>query len=229
MAKKPKSRFSSPFVIARRPIPPITSFSPPVLRGVVHGLLSHICLQKKGSILSNRWLQKAENKVMSTATATMGITASKELSDDQTSRLIESISNEVQRLLCETKLHTYRTLNADSDRILPALTRDEQASQQAVYDKLTLLRPYDEMDRKEHRVKWLKEEIPAILKVLQISSYCLHPVCAGRLECTPPPPDILEKWAETPDAGVLRNNILGHFHGISPQRVKRLLSDRPKT
>lgn len=229
MAKKPKLPFSSPFVLARRPITLITSFSHPVLRGIVRGLLTHICLQKNGSIASNRWLQKVENKMMITATGTMAIFASKELSEDQTSRWIESISNEVQRLLHEPKLHTYRTLNADSGIILPALTRDDQASQQAVYDKLTWLRPYDEIDRQEHRFEWLKKEIPEILKALQIYSHCLHPVCIDRLKCTSPPPDILSEWAKTPNAGALRNNILGHFHGLTPKTVKRRLTACPKT
>jgi aminoglycoside phosphotransferase len=166
---------------------------------------------------------------MTYATAMMETIASKELTGDQTSRLIETICDEVQRMLREKNQHTYFTLNADTALILSALTRDQSASQHTVYDKVAFMRPYDEMDREEQRVAWLHEEIPAILKVLQARTVCLHPVCASRGECISPSPDTMLKWAHSPHAAALRNSILGHFHGLTSERVKRLLSDRPKT
>lgn len=83
---------------------------------------------------------------MSYAMATMKNLGVEELMEQQAARLVEVMCADVQRMLCEKKQHTYRTLNADSDRILLALTRDGQASQQ-VYDKLAFGRPYDEIDR----------------------------------------------------------------------------------
>lgn len=227
MPKKPKSRFSSPFVIARRPIVPLTSFSPAVVRGIVRGLLSHICMIEKRKTLTTRWLQMAERRIMSHANGAMATIGARELSNGQDSAMTECLAIEAERMLGSLRSHTYFTLNADDAWILPVLTRTT-ALQQKDYDKVAFSRPYDEVDRKEQRAEWLHEEIPGLLKILVTWSTCLHPHCVGRTSCPSPPHQKLVNWAKTQSAAVLRNNLLGHFHGISPERVRRLLYDRPK-
>ncbi len=148
MPKKPKSRFSSPFEIARRPIIHVTSFSPAVLRGIVKGLLSHICLIEKRKPLTTRWLQMAERRIMSHASAAMAMIGTSERNNGQDSAMIESIAIEAERMLSSFRTHTFFTLNADDALILPALTRTT-ALQQKDYDKVTFSRPYDEVDRKK--------------------------------------------------------------------------------
>jgi hypothetical protein len=151
-----------------------------------------------------------------------------EISSDQ---VMQAIDEAIQSIFQEVKYrpeHSYLTLNGDSDVILPALTRDCHLTDMN-YEKLTFSCPYDETDREERRVEWLSAELPGILNALHERSCCLAPSCAARNTSLPSPElSAIQEWAKNGNAGELRNKILGHFHGISPDRVKRLLSEPPK-
>jgi len=161
---------------------------------------------------------------MSIARGQMRHIADKQLTEDQTSWLMLNIEKEMQRIISEKKKHTFRTLNADSALIRAYLTRDARAAGE-FYTNAHLGLAYDEVARDYQRLGWLKEELPVIFESLQKGSSCLCLTC--KRECGLPSQQTLSQWAARPDAGTLRNNILGQFHGLTPSRVKRLLSESP--
>ena len=225
MSRKVDSQFVSPFSSDNGDQIPIQSFPPFILRGIVRGLLYQICLQHRGKELTIRWLDRAESRIMSIARGQMSHIADKQLTEDQTSWLRLNIEKEVQRIILEMGKHSYFTMKADSKFILAALTRGGGATQERVYDKLPFGLPYDQVARDYQRLEWLNAELPDILKCLDTYTFCLALKC--KRECGLPSQQTLSQWAARPDAGTLRNNILGHFHGFSPNTVRRLLSDSP--
>lgn len=209
----------------------VNGFPPWIIRGFVRGLLVHICMSSRSNKkLTTQWLSRAEHRLFTLAENFVR-TQPGQLPEQQLPDLSEYVSTEVHRILCEIKEHSYVVLNADSDLILPALSRHRLAAKEVLYDRPLFhpfYRPYDEIDRTEQRLAWLSRVMPEMLKALHDHSVCLVPDCVSRRN----PPDMptldsLRRWAATPHAGALRDNILAHYHNISPARARRLLSNRP--
>jgi|CXWL01.1.fsa_nt_gi hypothetical protein len=224
MPKKVKSRLGGS-IFSLEPAVSATSFAPFVVRGIVRGLLFHLCARQRGEDLNGPWRARAERRIMARAEAITLAPRKENPTEGDMAAVLQGISNGVEQILSESRRHTYFTLSQDSDLILSALTKDVTGT----YDQLTSERPYDEQDRKEQRIEWLQREVPSILKALDEYSGCLYPACVQRTACPAPSDATLCQWGRFPHAAELRNRILGHFHGLTPSRVKRLLNCSPRT
>lgn len=73
------------------------------------------------------------------------------------------------------------------------------------------------------RLQWIKEQLPSALQLLKKFSQCTG--CSG--QTTIPDDHTLTEMAHLRSPGELVPAILGYFHGISADSVKRLLSAWP--
>lgn len=229
MPRTPTHKFLSPFDNERLKQPlSVEAFPPWLLRGFIHGLLTHLCLSARDSEdLTVKWLTRAENRLMRLAQNFIRSQPPNIDLASQHAQLVNGVSAEIQRILREGREHSYFVLNTDSDLILSALTRDPRASREQVYNKLSLALPYSELGRSKQRLEWLQTMIPALLGSLEECSLCLAPECVNRKAVATPSVDTIAEWSESPHTGKLRDKILGHFHGLTAGTVRRLLSKKP--
>lgn len=231
MPRAVSPRFLSPFATRNAELMPISQALPLwAVRGISRGLLVEAGLLSsagKGR-LTTKWIDRAEKRLIRDVRTFVGLCANR-LTEFNEERLTDAVSANVQHLFKEIGEHSYVVLNADSDLIIPALTREGNAEKRGVYAQLCFSLPYDETDRQPRRKEWLAKELPGILDALSRYSFCLSPSCVTRPRLEVPTDGQLNKeWSCVTNAGQMRNMILGHFHGISAPTVKRLLSKPPQ-
>jgi len=185
----------------KEPSQPLDQVPSAVVKGLIHGLLSHLWALDRRQTAEMGGSQERMEKVLMELVRRASTTDSE--SEDV---LLKEMKLMIPVLFNEYMGHTYLVMNADSDLISENLE------------------PYGRIAEHAKRVAWLQNEMPRFLASIKQGTHCTE--CHG--ETSVPHQDTLEGWADTARIGELRNCILGYYHGLAPLTVKRLLSSPPK-
>lgn len=195
----PKIKYLSPLdPRAKVPPPPVDNIPSSVVKGLIHGLLTHLWKDKRyrtekvEALMEKRLFECVRQAVLKSPTAT----------EEQLSKGFENIIPQIFKMVVK---HNFFGFAAHSDLILPHLSC------------------YKEIKNYTKRLKWLRQEVPDLLKVLKKGPLCTE--CRGTTRV--PGENKFTEWVTSANVGVLRNNILAYFHdGMEPSTVKKILSTR---
>jgi hypothetical protein len=172
----------------------------PLVKAIIHGLLSHLWSDKRRRT-KEMGIDQAKLEKMLFSSIIVGNNNPSLISEERLFQIFESIVPQIFRSLTG---HSSFLLVGQSDLIMKGLA------------------PYAKLATYEKRVQWLTAEVPGFLGALKGWRPCSE--CRGKGNTGIPDNEILRTWATTSNVGELRNNVIGHYHKLSPATVKRILS-----
>lgn len=222
MPRTAQEQFMSPFDPRVKEIPPAVEHIPAiVVKGIIRGLLryfggparrsnkvKHVSLESLERALMDEleWITRSlDGESLSARYANRLLRADDP--DNPEDWFVMLVSEHVLSIIDSMKGHTYIQLHIDSDLILFYLREN-----------------YAPIKESNNRFAWLKDELQSILNSLKRRTPCSE--CRGDNEM--PKDEVLRSWSYSANPGELRNHILGHFHSLSPQTAKRILSTPPR-
>jgi hypothetical protein len=193
----PKIKFLSPLDPRVKIAPPPLDHIPSsVVKGVIHGLLTHLWRDKRrGSpevvtLIKKRVFESVRQAVLLSPAMTEG-------------QLSQAFEAQIPDMFKMSMKHNPVLFVFQSDFILDGLTC------------------YKTIPTHAKRLEWLKREVPDLLNKLKEGPLCTE--C--REKTLLPNNDTLSEWASSASIGGLWDSLLAYFHdGMKPSTVKKLLS-----